>query len=93
MLTNENKLAPSEADIAGAYRDAALQARQLGQQLVSYERKEDPGRYKRWEAANPAGGINIRVIRPQPRFLPVTDDVKQHNLYVSSLHREGKPCR
>jgi len=93
MLSNENKTAPTEQDIAGAYRDAAVAARKLGTQLVSYERKEDPGRYKRWELENPSAGVPIRVVRPQPRILPVTDDVKQHNEYVSSLGRTGKPCR
>ena len=91
MLSNENKAAATPEELAVAFRDAANFARRLGTQLVSFERHPDPKAHL--NLPNPTDATFIRVARPQPRILPVEDSVKQHNLYVWSLHREGKPCR
>jgi hypothetical protein len=89
VLSQEDKSKLTPQEIAAAWRDAAIAAKGLAQQMIRYERNEDP--HEERNALNPAHGVRIRLLRPQP--VSVTwgdaDAVKAHNDYVSSLGAKG----
>jgi hypothetical protein len=89
LLSQEDRRALTPEQLAVAFSEASRAARKLATSLVKGERCEDPKAHL--NAPNPADGIRIRIIRPQPPSITYGDDdrVRAHNLFVSSLGKEG----
>jgi hypothetical protein len=88
MLSQEDRNALSPEQILAALRDANIAARRLASSLIKGERCEDPKAHL--NAPNPAHGVHIRLLRPQPTFIGYdVDKVREHNEYVSSLGVSG----
>ena len=89
MLSNENPNALSDADRQINFAVASGKARALAKALINYDRQPNPMRER--EAANPAHGVHVRILRPMIAVdwrVEVSEEVKRHNSMVSNL---GKP--
>jgi len=89
-LSNEDRSKLTEAELQVVFSDAAREAKELGQRLVSFERNPDP--HTECNLENPAHGVHIRLLRPRPPVFVGYDveNVKMHNEFVSSLGKAGR---
>ena len=72
-----------DAQIAEA--QARGTARALAQRMMLFERNSDP--HPERNARNPASGVHIRIMRPNPTSVAVDDLCKRHNSAVSELRK------
>lgn len=89
MLTNENPNAPNAEQLSVAFREAAAAARRLGHKLVTGAHNENP--HNERNLPNPGNTVvYIRPVRPRVQVIvPVDEETKLHNDFVSSLGAQG----